>query len=147
MNSKGTEMLSEASLNIAAPTPIVEFNVPMYIFQYLRKSSTITVAVPPIQIPNNMKNMGKNVFYGPQKSLFFDLITPQSDNFVTKWIEKSADDLEISTQIAQVNNLLDDPKSLRETFFTSKKLMIETLKINKKNWTKVNERLTNVFSD
>ncbi len=147
IDTKGTEMLPPTALNLQTPSPIVEFNIPMYILQYKRKNDTVTVAVPPIRIPNSMKNIDKSGFSGPHGTLYFETLIPQSDNFLGKWIQKATNDLEISTQINAVENLMNDPKNLRETFFTSKKIMTETLKVNKKKWDQVNERLTEAFSE
>ena len=93
------------------------------------------------------QHIDKSGFSGPHGTLYFETLIPQSDNFVGKWIQKATNDLEISTQISAVENLMNDPKNLRETFFTSKKIMTETLKVNSKRWNQASERLTEAFSE
>jgi hypothetical protein len=65
---------------------------------------------------------------------------------LSKWFEKEAETLDMSTAIQQLPNLLDSAGDLRDTFFNSQSLMVDKLKVNKKSIKAANDRLTEVFA-
>ncbi len=147
LGSKGTDMLPVSALKMDVPPTSLQLLIPMYLIQFSKKDDTITRAVPPVRLPNSMKKPDKDVFAGPNKTVFFIPVVPNKDNFVVSWIEKNANKLDILNQLSSLPNIINNPKDLREIFFTSQKLMVETLKVDKKKWKKLNENLTALFSE
>ena len=146
LGSKEAAVLDPNSLRISNPNPLVELFVPMYIFQYKKQNEHFVVAVPPVNLPENMKKPSKGSFFGAYKTVHYDLVVPETLNLISQWFEKESQSLDMSTAISQLPNLLDNPSELRDTFFNSQSLMVDKLKVNKKGIKQANDRLTDIFS-
>ncbi|MHA2250033.1 MAG: hypothetical protein ACXAD7_06710 [Candidatus Kariarchaeaceae archaeon] len=146
IDTKGTAMLDPSSLRVNNPNPIVELHIPFYIFQYKKKNEHYTVAVPPVNMPDSMKKASKNSLYGDQRTVFYNPVVVASVKLLAEWFEKESQALDMNTAIQQLPNLLDNPAVLRDTFFNSQSLMVDKLKVNKKDIKKANDRLTEVFA-
>jgi hypothetical protein len=124
----------------------VDLQVPLYLFQYKKENETYTLAIPPINMPDNMKKPDRSSFYGDHRTVFYDLVVPETERMIVDWFLEASKSLELNSSIQQLDNLLDNPAGIRDTFFTSRGLMVDKLKVNQKNFSKANDRLTDVFT-
>ncbi|MHA2501336.1 MAG: hypothetical protein ACXAE3_00495 [Candidatus Kariarchaeaceae archaeon] len=123
----------------------VNLQVPAYIFQYRRDSEVVTLAIPPVQMPSSMKKPERNSFFGDHKTVHYTLTVPETEKMITDWFKGIAGELQMQSNIQALKNYLDDSADIRETFFNNSSLMIDKLKVDKKNLKAANDRLTEVF--
>jgi hypothetical protein len=97
-------------------------------------------------MPDSMKKPPKNSFHGDRKTVSYKLIVPDAYTMLSKWFEKEAETLDMSTAIQQLPNLLDKPSELRDAFFNTQSLMVDKLKVDKKSIKAANDRLTEIFA-
>ncbi|MCH8907833.1 MAG: hypothetical protein IH840_12155 [Candidatus Heimdallarchaeota archaeon] len=146
LETKGKQMISSSSLGLPSPDPLVELQIPIYLFQYKKKDELYTVVVPPVNLPDNFKKADRSAFAGNKKTVFYYLVVEETKKQIANWFEDAASSRDLQTIIARLPNILDDPSELRDTFFNSQTLMTDKLKANKKDIKKANERLTEVLT-
>ncbi|MCY3414681.1 MAG: hypothetical protein INQ03_23730 [Candidatus Heimdallarchaeota archaeon] len=146
IGGRGVTMIPETALKLDTVSTIVELYIPMYLFQYKKNEETYTVCVPPLKVPNSMKKPDKDMFFGDHKTVCFYRVVPDIEKSLIPWLEKQANTLDIASNIQDLDNILNDPTSIRNNFFNSNKLFLDTLKVNKGKLESANQRLTTKFS-
>ncbi|MHA2091962.1 MAG: hypothetical protein ACW98K_14005 [Candidatus Kariarchaeaceae archaeon] len=146
LGPKSAAMLDPGTVRVNNPGKTIEIHIPVYLFGYKKDNDNYYIVVPPLQMPDSMKKPPKNSFHGDRKTVSYKLIVPDAYTMLSKWFEKEAETLDMSTAIQQLPNLLDNPGDLRDTFFNSQSLMVDKLKVNKKSIKAANDRLTEVFA-
>ena len=122
------------------PPSLVELQIPTYIFQYRKDTETYSIAVPPVQMPGNMRKPERGSFYGDERTVYYNLVVPESR------FQDAAADLQLQSNIQELKNYLDNSADLRNTFFENSSLMVDKLKVDRNSFKKANNRLTEVFT-
>ncbi|OLS28935.1 MAG: hypothetical protein HeimC2_03730 [Candidatus Heimdallarchaeota archaeon LC_2] len=146
MQTQTAKMISSSIIGDTGNAKLVELKIPLYIFQYSKNGEFYFVVVPPVHLPETFKKPKKESLLGGAKTVYYDLTVPNSRKILSDWLEKALLTRDIQAQMSSIENLLDNPSQLRDTFFNSQSLMVDKLKVDKKSMKKANDRLTEVWT-
>jgi hypothetical protein len=140
-------MIEPELLNLATNPAQVEMLIPVYIFKYEKKDDHYYVVVPPLRVPDNMKKIkGKNIITGKHNSVFYHPIHEDITK-ITEWLETVIENnLEIRKTLDTMDNLATAKQENYKTYTEAKNMMINTLKVNEKEYKNVFGRLADVIS-
>ncbi|MDH5646897.1 MAG: hypothetical protein OEZ01_12860, partial [Candidatus Heimdallarchaeota archaeon] len=97
MSSKEqTQVIPKNLLKLTSPKKLIQLYIPMYLFQYKRENDVFSVAVPPVIMPEDMRKPKKEHFFGDYKTVFYELIVPNSDKLFSNWLEHHSNTIEMT---------------------------------------------------